>query len=76
MVPPARWRRPEYLEVADAKRVEQARKPRKERKRGIFVLPYERENGIYVKGCVWLEKHWTAASAAPSYSPLHLAQLR
>ena len=48
---PARWRRSEYLGVADAKSEEQAKEARKERMRGIFVLSYEREND-YLKAVV------------------------
>lgn len=61
----ARWRRPEYLGVADAKCVEQARKARKERKRGIVVLSHETEKCIS-KRCLD-GKGRTAASAAPFY---------
>ena len=68
----SRWRRSEYLGVADAKSVEQARKLRKERRRAIFVLSYEMENGIS-KGCmVGIAR--TTAYAAPSYMPSYLSQ--
>ena len=70
MDPPARWRRSEYLGVADAKSVEQARKPRKEDKRGIFVLSYEREYDMS-KGCL-VGQVWTAASAGPSLYLFHI----
>ena len=53
--------------MADAKSEEQARKPRKEPKRGILVVSHERGGKMVSEKGVWLEKHGRLHAVAPCY---------